>query len=156
MADKISPHPWPVQHVVTDERRLITVPWLLALQQKRAAEPTAPGAAVFHRTLLLKDSAVGDDIADHVTVYGSGTAQNFTGVLRKTITADLTVRVNRNGTPLAVLTIPAATPIDTPVATTTFTGGTAMTDGQVLSWDVVASDESTDKAGVASFTLEWT
>src|SRR4030095_16918118 len=157
MADKISPHPCPVQHVVVDERRLITVPWLLRLQGvgKATAEPPA-GATVKQRTLLLKDTAVGDDIADHVTVYADGTAVNFTGVLRRSITADLTVRVNLDGAAFATLTIPAATVTDTPVETTTFTPDTAMTDGQVLSWDVVASDASKDRAGVASFTLEWT
>jgi hypothetical protein len=159
MADKISPHPWPVQHVVVDTRDLITVPWLLALQNLGkgvgAGEPGPAGATIKQRTLLLKDTTAGDDIADHVTVYADGTAANFTGVLRKPITEDLTVRVNLDGAAFATLTIPAATAVDTPVATVTFTGGGAMTDGQVLSWDVVASDASRDRAGVAAFTLEW-
>src|SRR4030095_12957355 len=142
-----------VQHVVVDERRLITVPWLLRLQGVGKAETAG---AIKQRTLLLKDTTVGADIADHVTVYADGTAVNFTGVLRRTITADLTVRVNLDGAAFATLTIPAATATDTPVETTTFTPDTAMTDGQVLSWDVVASDASKDRAGVASFTLEWT
>lgn len=150
-----NPHPWPVQHIVTDERHLITVPWLLALEQfgrKRGAA----GGGVFQRTLLVKDSTVGDDIADHVTVYEPGTAGQFVGVLRKVITDDLTVRVKKNGTALVTLTIPAATAIDTPVATTAFTAGEeALLEGDVLTWDITESDNSRDRYGVASFTLEW-
>jgi hypothetical protein len=118
-------------------------------------EEGEPGAGgVFQRTLLLKDTAVGNDIADHVTVYEPGTATQIVGVLRKEITSALTVRVNKNGTPLITITIPAATAVDTPVTSTAFTSA-AMAEGDVLTWDITASDASRDGAGVASFTLEW-
>ena len=109
----------------------------------------------FVRTLLVKNTLVGDDIADRVTAYATGTAQRIVGVLRKAITADLTVRVNKNGSSFVVATIPAATPVSTPVPQTTFVGPADVADGDVFSWDITASDGSKDEAGVASFTLEW-
>jgi len=118
-------------------------------------EPGA-GGGVFQRTLLLKDTTVGNDIADHVTVYEPGTATQIVGVLRKAITAALTVRVKKEGVMLVTITIPASTAIDTPVASTTFTAGQEVfLEGEVLTWDVTASDNSRDAYGVASFTLEW-
>ena len=156
------PHPWPVQQIVVDERHLITPPWLLALQRVgRKIDDQPPGGeaglGIRHRTLLLKDTTVGDDIADHVTAYADGTAQRFTGVLRKPISSDLTVRVNINGDELIVITIPAATAVDSPVESTAFnvTTGTDIEDNDVFTWDVVDSDGNQDKNGIASFTLEW-
>ncbi len=109
------------------------------------------------RTLLLKDTAIGTDIADHVTVYADGVGRRIVGVLRLAITSDLTVRVKKNGTTLITLTIPDTTPIDTPVESTAFTDTPqAFADGEVLTWDVLASDGQVDAAGVAAFTLEWT
>jgi hypothetical protein len=114
------------------------------------------GPGVGHRTLLLKDTTVGDNIADHVTAYMSGTAQRIVGVLRKAITSDLVVRVNRNSNELVTITIPLATAIDTPVEVTTFVlAEKTIADGDVFSFDVVDSDGLRDKAGVAAFTLEW-
>ena len=132
-----------------------------------ATTPAAPTPATqpgpFQRTLLLKDTTVGNDIADHVTCYGpipgvTHTALLVTGVLRKAISADLTVRIN-NVSPGGTIvvgewTIPAATPIDTPQLSTTFTN-TALPDMSVFTWDVLASDGSQDAAGVASCTIEW-
>jgi hypothetical protein len=157
VADK---HPWPVQHVVVDERRLITVPWLLALQQPGTAGAPAAGTGLgpYTRTLLLKDTAVGDDIADHTTVYADGVGVRIVGVLRKIITGDLTVRLWKNTELIIMLTIPAVTVIDEPVENTVFAGAPApmvFTDGEVLRWDITSSDESTDRHGVASFTIEW-
>lgn len=151
-----NPHPWPVQHVVTDERHLITVPWLLALQQLGARRAAAAGGGVFQRTLLVKDTTVGNDIADHVTVYEPGTAQQFVGVLRRTVSAPLTVRVKKNNVDLITMTIPPSTAIDAPVVSTAFAPGqTAFAEGAILTWDITASDNSRDKYGIASFTLEW-
>jgi len=117
------------------------------------------------RTLLLKDTAVGNDIADHTTVYAGGTGRRMTGVLRTAIAADLTVRVKKYtvaspvvaASTIITLTIPASTPVNTPITQTTFTDDPQQFyDGDVLIWDVTASDGSVDAAGVASFTLEWT
>lgn len=106
------------------------------------------------RTLLLKDTTVGNDIADHVPIYVAGTAMRIVGVLRKAITADLSVRVNLDGTTLTTLTIPHTTAVDTPVVGTSPTPP-ALADLAVLSWDVTASDGSSDAAGVCSITVQW-
>jgi hypothetical protein len=149
----------PLRTPMFDQNGQLTRTWIIFFERlgtriiEEEGEP-GTGGGVFQRTLLLKDTASGDDIADHVTVYEPGTATQIVGVLRKTITAALTVRVNKNGTPLITLTIPSSTAIDTPVISTAFTA-TAMAEGDVLTWDVTASDNSRDAAGVASFTLEW-
>jgi hypothetical protein len=142
----------PIQTPMFDEVGNLTRTWVIFFE--RLGMRAAAAADIFERTLLLKDTTVGNDIADHVTVYAAGTAQRIVGVLRKPITADLTVRVNLNGTALITITIPSATAIDTPVESTAF-ASTALADGDVLTWDVTASDGSQDKAGIASFTLEW-
>jgi hypothetical protein len=113
------------------------------------------GSGKLHRTLLVKDAIVGNDIADRVTAYGSGVATRIVGVLRKAISAPLTVRVNKNGTAFVTITIPSATAISVPVTQTTFAGSAAVSDGDVFSWDITASDGSKDVAGIASFTLDW-
>jgi len=139
-----------------DEEGNLTRTWVIFFERLGMVQETAEGAAgPFHRTLLLKDSTVGDDIADHTTVYVAGTAARLVGVLRVAIEADLTVRCNVNGEELITLTIPAATVVDTPVESTTFEGETALEDGDVISWDVTESDGAQVGAGVASFTLEW-
>lgn len=147
----------PIQTPMFDSNGLLTRTWIIFFERLGARVEEAgpgPGGGVFQRTLLLKDTTVGNDIADHVTVYEPGTATQMVGVLRKEITSALAVRVNKNGTPLITMGIPAATTVDTPVTSAAFTS-TAMAEGDVLTWDVTASDGSTDAAGVASFTLEW-
>ena len=119
----------------------------------------------FQRTILLKDTAAGNDIADHVTVYGtlygkSNTVYLVTGVLRKSITADLTLRVNVNGAEVGTFTIPLATTPDSVVSFNIFTTPTlpdkSVLTWDVLTWDVLASDGQMDGAGIASFTVLWT
>lgn len=117
-------------------------------------EALAKRRGPYIRTLLLKDCTVGNDIADHVPIYVAGTAVRVVGVLRKAITADLSVRINLDGTALTTLTIPHTTPVDTPVVGTSSTPP-ALADLAVLSWDVVASDGSKDSAGICSVTLQW-
>lgn len=118
------------------------------------------GAELFQRTLLLKDTTVGNDIADHVTCFGGGThtAILVTGVLRKAIASDLTVRIKNvsglGNVTVGTFTIPLATPIDTPVRFTSFTNA-VLPDMSTFTWDVTASDGSQDAAGIASFTIEW-
>lgn len=158
-----SPHPWPVQHVVVDERDLITVPWLLALQNAGKTAEDGGGAAAgrgpYTRTLLLKDTQVGVDIADHTTVYADGVGVRMVGVLRVLISMDLTVSLSKSGEVIMQMTIPAATLIDDPVESTAWLEppgpNVPFVDGQVLTWNVVSSDASAHKHGIASFTVEW-
>jgi hypothetical protein len=150
----------------------LTRTWLIFFERLlngQAGATGAPGpggsAGPFQRTLLLKDTTIGNDIADHVVVYGSSsghtsTAARMVAVLRKPISSDLTVRINlysSTGTFLGVVgtyTIPHATAINTVITSTTFTTS-SLPDQSVLTWDVTASDGSTDGGGIASFTLEW-
>jgi hypothetical protein len=109
---------------------------------------------VYIRTLLVKNTQVGSDIADHIVIQKTGTASQVVGVLRLAIAADLAININLNGTLLISCTIPLATPVDTPLTFMSFSS-TALTANDVLSFDITASDGSLDVAGVASFTLEW-
>ncbi len=133
-------------------RKHLTRTWIIFFEKLWRGPAQKAGGG--HRTLLLKDTTVGNDIADHVPVYVAGTAIRLIGVLRKAITANLTVRVNLSGAALITLTIPLATAVDTPLLTTTFSQ-TEFADLGVLTWDVTASDGQKDAAGVASYTLQW-
>jgi hypothetical protein len=142
-------------------------PWLLSRTWIIFFERTFGGKGggkpgPFHRTLLLKDTTVGNDIADHTTIFVAGTALRLTGVLRLPITADLTVRcmiAHSGGTfsALVSLTIPSGHAINTPIDSVAFTstGAKNLVDGDVVRWDVTASDGSLDLGGVAAFNLEW-
>jgi hypothetical protein len=143
-----------------DEHGNLTRTWIIFFERlgkvSVTEEPGPVGGGVFQRTLLLKDTIVGNDIADHVTIYEPGTATQIVGVLRQTITSPLTVRVKKEGANLVTITIPSSTAIDTPVISTAFVAGQEVfAEGEVLTWDITASDNSQDKYGVASFTLEW-
>jgi len=122
--------------------------------QDRAVEPPGGGAGPFIRTLLVKDTTVGNDIADRVPIFIASKAVRVIGVLRKAISANLTVRIKLNGTAIATVTIPSATAVGVSVISNTFVSST-LPDKAVLSWDITASDGSTDVNGVASFTLQF-
>lgn len=111
------------------------------------------GGDLIWRTLLLKDTTIGDDIADHLTVQEDGAGLVIKAVLRKAITQDLTVRVKKEGTPIGTITIPSATAVDQVI--TLDISAVDFVEDEVLSWDVLASDGSQDLAGVASVTVEW-
>jgi hypothetical protein len=142
----------PSQPGATFDWQLNRTWWLFF--EKLAKAKGGKGGGPYVRTLLLKNTAVGNDIADRVPIWQAGTGVRVIGVLRDLITSDLTVRVNMNGTPLTTLTIPHGTAKGTPVLGTAFTPP-GVTDLAVLSWDVTASDGSTDPNGVASFTVQW-
>lgn len=122
------------------------------------------------RTLLIKDCTVGTNIADDVVLYtrdvslspvirAVGRFQRIIGVLRKTISADLTVRFNRvtNSSPQTtesyLATIPAGT-ITKKAVQTNIVG--FFNDLDTLYADIVASDgQAEDDQGIASFTIIW-
>lgn len=110
------------------------------------------------RTLDLNVTTVGNNIAHPTVFHPGGTPLLLAGVLRKTIASDLTVRLNAStataSNAIAMITIPSSQPLNTPVLVTTFTM-TAINDQAVLTWDVTASDGSSDPNGVASFSLWW-
>lgn len=138
-------------------------------QQSQPSIITQGVLQICQRTLLIKDSTVGNDIADHVTiftretqlspvVYATASVQRIQGVLRKTISADLTVRFNAvgQGSPQTssswTMTIQASTPINKTLMVA-ISGN--VNDGDVLYADVVASDGSKDADGIASFSFYW-
>lgn len=114
--------------------------------------------------LLIKDSTVGDDIADHINILTPFTGDSpsvsqvqrlvrMTALLRITISSIYVVRINNITTADSwVFDIPAATAVDT-VLTSFITGD--FHDGDILTADILASDGQTDAAGIATITLEW-
>lgn len=112
--------------------------------------------------LLIKNSIVSSDCADHIAAQVSGTALRIVGVLRKAIAADLEVQIILtrivptviDHMPLATVTIPASTAQDVPVVFTTFAISKILQD-DVLSFAILSSDSQSDPDGVASLTLEW-
>lgn len=147
----------PIRTPMFDQNGQLTRTWIYFFE-RRFTGGGGSGTETFFRTLLLKNAAPGNDIADHVVAHTGGTVQLVVGVLRKVITSDLTVRINvvtaSGSTTIGTFTIPQATPINTPVEFESFTNST-LSDLDVLSWDVTASDSSSDPAGVASFTIYW-
>ena len=137
--------------------------WIKFWEQLNEIGGSGGGEGPFHRTLLLKNTTVGDDIADRVPLYGPvpGVAHTIIlvrAVLRLAITADLTVQIRNvsSGGTVVVgsFTVPAATAVNTIVDFTSFTTAD-VDDASSFIFDVTASDGSTDPAGVASFTIEW-
>jgi hypothetical protein len=123
-------------------------------QSISGASPLRPGGP-FKRALALKDTTVGNDVADHVSIYATGNGKRITGVLRVAITEDLVVRINKlgEGDPVSwTITIPQTTEVNTRVVLDV-TG--PFVDGETLTFDVLASDGQKVAAGVASFTVEW-
>lgn len=129
------------------------------LGQDPPATSTGGAEQAFTRTLTITDTAVDDDIAPHTPVYHDGTALRLLGVLRKAITADLTVRINKANVELITATIPLATTVDTVLEWSLAQGSPAVLgpffDKEVLTADILESDGSTDRNGVAQFTVEW-
>lgn len=143
-----------------------------------SAQPDTPpaiipttGTQVFQRTFLIKDCTVKNDAGDHIFLWtrdvtlspisrAVAQAQRIVGVLRKTITADLTVRFNvlTNASPPAtagtyIATIPAGTAVNRPIETK-ISG--LINDGDIMYPDIVASDgQAVDAYGIASFTFFW-
>jgi hypothetical protein len=119
---------------------------------------------LFKRTIDIYDTTVGNSIAPMQPVYGSTPGDTQTAilveaVLTNTIGSDLTLRINNidsTGTSQVVglFTIPAATPVGLTLLLNTFMNA-SMPYNSVLSWDITASDGSTNKYGVATFNLWW-
>jgi hypothetical protein len=112
----------------------------------------------FHRTLLLKDTTVGPDIADRVPIRIAGTDMAVHGVLRKPITKDLAVAIkcyapSYQGVILKI-TIPKQTK-PSEIVTVSHPVMAAMGEMAVFTFDVITSDGQKDGNGVASFTMEW-
>lgn len=125
------------------------------LQDVSGGGTGAAGAGPFIRTLILYDLTVGAAIAPFVPIYSPGPGIRAIGVLRKTITADLKIAINRNAetTPLFTFTLPHSTPIHTDVVHDI--SSVTFKDLDVLIAGITASDSSQDADGVATLTIEW-
>lgn len=159
----------PMRTAMVDQSGMVTRTWMRYFQ--RVFNPGSGGgggggtAGPWQRTLLIKDTTVGSDIADHVTIWNQagGTCILVTGVLRQLITKDLQLRVNIQLYPapsqiLGTFTIPHATAVNQVIqfAPISFALKPAPFPFlAVLSWDILASDGSVASAGVASYTVEW-
>lgn len=126
-------------------------PWQDYFNSLRTA---ATAAVPFIRTLLLYSTTVDSDIAPWLVAQGSGQVVFIAAVLRKDIAADLSININLNGQPFVSMTIPAATDPGA-VLTETPPDPLVITLGDWFSFDVTASDGSSDPNGVASFTILW-
>jgi hypothetical protein len=120
---------------------------------------------LFHRELLIYDTTVGNDIAPHQYIYivgwlpqqaNIGPGRRVVGVLRKTITQDLVVRFNNvtSNSVLAIITLPK-TMNNTTDTVVVDISTVSLTDLDVVTADITASDGSKDANGVASITIEW-
>lgn len=118
------------------------------------------GPQLYLRTLLLRNLTVGDDVADQVPVYASGTSTRLQTVLRRELTADLEIRLNKGGAEMITFTIPMSqgvgATVDIPLVSGSPPAAIDFNDGDVLSADILSSDGQKDKNGVASVTVEWT
>jgi hypothetical protein len=148
--------------VAPDGRHVLSRTWMIFFERLKSVEEgdVIAGKGVFTRTLLLKNTIVGQDIADRTTVYENGYAVKITGVLRKPITVDLRVVLRLNTIPIIELRIPASTPVNTVIESSAFNVVNlppphVFTEGDLFTWDVEESDASKDINGVASFTIEW-
>ena len=106
------------------------------------------------RTLLVYTTATGNDIAPRLVAQSAGQVAVITAVLRKAISADLVIRINLDGAAFATMTIPLATAVGVALFQTP-SPTLLVAAGQVFSWDITASDGSSDPGGVASFTIQW-
>lgn len=122
--------------------------------------PAAASPGPFIRVLLLKNLTVMDSCAEHQYIFlpessALGTGRRIVGVLRTAISADLTVRFrNLTASGSMTITIPAATPVNTPVELDIT--DVTFADKDVIAPDVLASDGSMNPQGIAALTLEWT
>ena len=142
----------PLRTPMFDDQGNLTRTWIIFFE--RLGMKTTATSGPYIRTLVLKDLTIGNDIADHVPIFVAGSAIRVIGVLRKTISTDLVVRIKLDGAELVTATIPSTTAVDTPLEFTAFLSA-ALGDLAVLSWDITGSDEQTDAKGVATFTLQW-
>ncbi len=120
---------------------------------------TAAAAGVDWRTLLIRNCTVANDVADHLPCMGTSPTHQIVlvrGVLGRTISSTLTVRINSTiagvTSVIGSFSLPSTTPLDTDVDFTSFTTA-SVADGSVFTFDITAGDGSTSSAGVATFTI---
>jgi hypothetical protein len=142
----------------------LTRTWIRFFEQQQAAA----AGQVCLRTLIVYNTATGVNNAPDVPIYQAGTGLYLIAVLRTAISADLVVNINLNGTAIATVTIPSATPVYPAAGCVIFAQflasgqafnfnptGTPPT-ADLLGASVTSSDGSSDPNGVATITVMWT
>ena len=119
------------------------------------------GGGPWSRTLDIYDTTPITGAGPGQPTHPGGTLVLVTGTLKQSILADLTVQLNiwsMTSPPvestLGTFTIPAGTTVYQVVQFTNF-DLTEIDDLDVLSWDILASDGSSDLNAIASFTAYW-
>lgn len=123
-------------------RKLVVVP------------PSSGSGGELIRVLDVNDTTIGNRIAHSQPVQAPGLGKRVVGVLTRTLTANLTVRIKKAGVDLDTITIPMATAIDTPIVQTAIAGVEFIRD-EVLTWDITAGNGQRAANGIASITVEW-
>lgn len=143
----------------------------LAVPQQPVTGSTDIQAFVYMEAIQISDTTVANDIAPHITlatpiislsplVYRSVQALRLQGVLKQTLSADLTVRINCTtfGSPMVTtsweITFPSGWGVDDPIYVE-ISG--QFSNGAILSADILAGPGTVVTApnGVASVTLVW-
>jgi len=138
---------------------LIDWDWRATLARLRPGDDTggggggAPGPQAFWRVFDMHNLAEGTNKGPVLTVQETGPGLRILGVLRRTITEDLTVDVNVGGVLLETITIPEGTAIETEVSVSIKTK--KLVKGQAITWDITNSDGQFDANGVATITVLW-
>lgn len=104
------------------------------------------------RTLLLSDLTIANPCGNVITVQQQGWGNRIVGTLTQTIAADLVVTFTK-GADVMTITIPAATPINTPVVQSIT--GIQFQDKEVIVPAITASDGSTASIPIAALSVEW-
>lgn len=117
-------------------------------------QDVTPTTVRYIRTLLIKDSTVGVNIADAPVIQNDGIPFRVSAVLKTQISAPLVININVNGLLLIQCTIPNTAKLLTAIDFTNFSI-TSLQQDQVLTADIISSDGLIVSSGIASFTLEW-
>lgn len=113
------------------------------------------------RTLTLRDTTVGDDIAPTTEAYHAGAGKRLLAVLSTAIADDLVVRINFNTSGQNItITIPSSTVIRAVLEFPLETGSPPLPinieDQEVMTADILSSSgEKNILKGVAQITVQW-
>jgi hypothetical protein len=112
------------------------------------------GSSGGNRGFWLNNISVGGDVCPHLRAGSSGTLAKVTVILRRLITATLTMTLYLDGVAACTVNVPSATAIDAIVAVTSFTASTVTADS-IFKLAITASDSSVDPQGVATLQIFW-
>jgi hypothetical protein len=115
---------------------------------------TPSGASGGSRGFSLSSISVATDAAPHVRAGTAGTLAKVTAILRRTITATLTMVVYLDGVAACTVNVPSSTAVDAIIAVTSFSASTITADS-IFKLAITASDSSIDPQGVVTIQMFW-